>query len=310
MSEILNSHEASNESQNKWDELKNVPMVGEKETPKNPYETELTSPNAVLDDIKGFAIKDGKVYNRDSKEEVTDEDTVLRVKTSRFLYNKAKALRDEEQHMRGKRFTDRGPEFYVNSAMDRYGFNDEETIYAQGKLLKTLVGSKTHTESISGDDIAKTKFDFLANENADLGTAMLKRRFHQHGLELNDVRVSIDYTRFKKEGGTDVTISIDSSPLQKESSFHHPFAEQLSNLEKGLEEARKSGNEEDVAGYQAAIKMTVERHPLEVTPDTWDKMSPADRSRFFQIKMKESKILGDKDAYNFWKANLDRQGKN
>lgn len=309
MPETLNNHENGNEGGNKWDELKNIPMAGEKVNPKNPYETELTSPDAVLDDIQGFLVKDGKVLSRESKEEVTDEDTILRVKTSRFLYNKAKALRDDEQQVRGNRFTDRGPSYYIDKAMERYGFNDEETTFAQGRLLKSLVGADTHKEAISGGTISGTKFDFLASENADLGIAMLKRRFHQHGLELNGIEVSVDRTRLKKEGNSDVIIDIDSSPLQKteESSFHHPFAEQLSNLEKGLEEARNNGNEEDAAGYQAAIKMTVERHPLEVTPDVWDKMDATDRTKFFQIKMKESRILGDKDAYNYWKANLNRQ---
>lgn len=307
MTETLNNHENNSETQNKWDELKNVPMASEKENKKNSYETELTSPEAVLDDVQGFLIKDGKVYNRDSKEEVSDEDTILRVKTSRFIYNKAKVLRDFDRQINGKRFTDRGPSHYVDEVMERYGFNDEDTTFAQGKLLKSIVGADTHKEAISGNSISETKFDFLAPENADLGIAMLKRRFRQHGLELNDIRVNIDQTRFKKEGNSDVIINIDSSPLQKESSFHHPFAEQLNNLEKGLEEAKKNGNEEDIAGYQAAIRMTIERHPLEVAPDAWDKMTTADRTKFFQIKMKESKILGDKDAYNYWKANLDRQ---
>ena len=90
----------------------------------------------------------------------------------------------------------------------------------------------------------------------------------------------------------------------KEPSLHHPAAEQLSQLEQGLAEARKNGDEDAIKGYQEALKRTISENHLEVSPDEWDNMDNAQKTRFYELKMKEARTLGDKDAFNFWNTNL------
>ena len=52
--------------------------------------------------------------------------------------------------------------------------------------------------------------------------------------------------------------------------------------------------------------MVVERNRLEISPEEWNNMSDDQKERFFKLKMKEERILGDKDAFSFWEANLKR----
>ena len=295
----------------RWDELKDIPFSGEKQF--EGYETELTSPSDVLNDTQKFAIKNGKIYSRETGQEESDEDTVLRVKTSRFLFNEAKNLRDEHARMLGNRFVDKGPDYYVDKIMDRYGFKNEDTKYAEGKLLKNLVDNGFHHQAMSGDNLTESKYDMFVGEKGDLGKALLKRRLKQHGLEMINMDINVDSSTFKKDGYSTVDIKVDTAPITKAervssnpNSFSHPAAEQLSKFEAELIKAQEEGDEETARGYRAALKMVVERNRLEVSPKDWDNMDDEQKERFYKLKMKEEKILGDKDAFNFWNANLQR----
>lgn len=295
----------------KWDKLKDVPFNGEKQSES--FETELTSPSDVLNDAQKFAIKNGKIYSRETGQEESDEDTVLRVKTSRFLFNEAKNLRDEQARMLGNRFVDKGPDYYVDKIMDRYGFKNEDTEYAEGKLLKNLVDNGAYHQTIGDDSLIDSKFDMFIGNKGDLGRALLGRRLKQHGLKMINMDINVDSSTFKKDGYSTVDIKIDAAPITKAerassnpNSFSHPAAEQLSKLEAELIKAQEEGDEETARGYRAALKMVVERNRLEVSPKEWDNMDDEQKERFYKLKMKEEKILGDKDAFNFWNANLQR----
>lgn len=323
MAEVLsnrNEQESESQKSTKWDELKDVPFDGKNQSEKHEsnqqqYETELTSPSDVLSDVQNFTIKDGKVYSRETGQEETDEDVVLRVKTSRFLFEEAKDLRDENKFARQRRtsaqFVDRGPDYYIDRVMDRYGFKGENTDGRQGKLLKELTDTGLHHKDLSGFNIEETIYGMFVGQKGDLGRAMLKRRLKQHGLEMIDMSVNIDTTTLKKEGTSIVDIKVNSTPITKREStpskldnFHHPAAEQLSKLETELIKAQNNGDDEAVKGYRAALKMVVERNRLEVSPEDWGNMSIDQKERFYRLKMKEEKILGDNDAFNYWNANL------
>ena len=315
MSEKLNSHEVGEDgssNQTEWDSLKDVPMATKEvsgENEKNQYETELTSPENVLDDIKKYIVKDGRVYSKETGEEESDKDAILRIKTSQFLFNEARAFRDEDSHMLGKRFTDKGPDYYVDRALEKYGFKDEDTQFAGGKLLKELVNNGSHRQTIGANSLVGSKYDMFIGEKADFGKALLERRLKQHGLAMTNVDINIDSSTFVKNGYSAVSINVETTPLANtekasDSTFRHPAAEQLEELEAEIAKAEQNGDEVAANGYRSALKMLIERNPLEVSPEDWDKMSDADKERFYKLKMKESKILGDKDSFNFWNANF------
>ena len=302
MTESLHSHENPEPSENptEWDTLKDVPM--------NHSETELKAPSDVIDDLQKYMMKEGKIISKETGNEETDEDTILRVKTSRFLYERAKKARDDEAKMQGNRFSDRGPEYYIDKTLDRFGFKDENTNFAEGKLLKELIENGRFHQTIGDNTLEESKFSMLTDPN---GQAMLERRLRQHGKTLTDLKINLDDSSFTKNGYSTVDIKLLATEKGAEASaFHHPIADQLNRLEAGLAQAEKDGDEVAINGYKAAIKMAIERHPLEVTPAEWDKMSAGDKQRFMTIKMREAKILGDKDSFNYWNANLKRQSKN
>ena len=318
MAETLSNHgEKNSEAQGstEWDKLKDIPINNgnrlEQEEQPQQYETELTSPTEILDDVKSFSVKDGKVYSKETGQEEADEDIILRVKTSKFLFNEARALRNEQSRIFGDRFTDRGPDYYVDKIMDRYGFKDENTEYAEGRLLKDLVSSGAHHQTIGQGDLVGSKYDMFIGGKGDFGKALLERRLKQHGLEMTGMKIGIDSSTFQKDGYSTVDIKVSTAPVTKfesasdsPSTLHHPAAEQLSKLEIELKKAQKDGDEDAIRGYRAALKMVVERNRLEVTPEEWDKMDDNQRGRFYRLKMKEEKILGDRDAFDFWNANL------
>ena len=315
MPEKLNGHEINENgsvNQTEWDSLKDVPMATKEvsgENEKNQYETELTSPTDVLDDIKKYTIKDGKVYSKETGEEESDEDAILRIKTSRFLFNEARVFRDEDSHALGKRFTDKGPDYYVDKALEKYGFKDEDTQFAGGKLLKDLVTNGNHHQTIGADSLVGSKYDMFIGEKADFGKALLERRLKQHGLAMTNIDIDIDSSAFAKNSYSVVNINVETAPLANtekvsDGAIHHPAAEQLEKLEAEIAKAEQNGDEVAANGYRSALKMAIERNPLEVSPEDWDKMSDADKDRFYKLKMKESKILGDKDSFNFWNANF------
>ncbi len=304
-----------------WNSLREeIPFSGEEqqdahEKNKPKYETELNSPDDILNDVNNFIIRDGKVYSRETGQAETDEDTILRAKTSRFLFNEARALRDSDANAGGNRFSDRGPAFYINKAMDRFAIKDEENSYGTNKLINELVKSRKYEEPIGSGELSNTKFSMFSGEKADYGEALLRRKFRQRGVDMDSLSINLDNSEFQHNGYSNVNIEITIKPLirsaessqtniNKEVSIHHPAAERLSQLEKGLAEARKNGDEDAIKGYQEALKRTISENPLEVSPDEWDGMDNEQKTRFYELKMKEARTLGDKEAFNFWNANL------
>ena len=247
----------------KWDELQKVPF---NENSPNNYETELTSPAAVLDDIQNFTIKSGKVYDKSTGNEELDEDAILRVKTSRLLFNAAKTKRNLDQHTLGERFKDRGPEFYIDGALKRYGFKDENTEFAEGKMLKNLVDTGSFQEGYGDNTLENSKFDIFIGKKGDLGRALLQRRLKQHGLAMHDLNISIDTSNFQKDGYSIVNIQVNTSPLAP----------------------------------------PPENSTSKITLAEWQNLDTSEKERFLKLKMKEEKTRGDRTAYNYWRANLHR----
>lgn len=310
----------------------------------NPFETELTSPADVLADVKKFALKDGKVYSKETGEQETDEDTILRVKTSKFLFNEAKEAHDrrvQKSRSNPDYMDNKPPSSYVDEQMRLYGFiktaedierekKDPRNKPVRDRILGELVENGSHNGAIGTDHIVSmSEYAMFVGEKGELGKAMLERRLKQHGLEMTGFQMDLDTFDWQKKGFSDIKIKVDTAPITKfddppkspepqkaqpenheataknsETALHHPAAEQLSKLEAEIANAKKNGDEEAARYYRAAMKMAVERNRLEVSPEDWAKMDDAQKGRFYRLKRKEEKILGDDDAAKFWEANL------
>ena len=85
----------------------------------------------------------------------------------------------------------------------------------------------------------------------------------------------------------------------------HPMSDILNELEIQKKEAQSLGDDVGVNYYESNIKKIVSEHPLEVSPEEWDNYTLEQKEQFILIKMKEAKILDDKDSFNYWHANLE-----
>lgn len=307
----------------KWEGLQDMQMAQteRQDTTTEQYETELTAATNVLDDVKKFSVREGKVYSKETGVEETDEDTVLRVKTSRFLFNEAKARHDralQNAQEKGYRFVEKGPSSYVDDVLEWYGFKDdgvEKDLRDRplgDQVLTELVENGAHNGGVLNETVDGTVYTMFTGEKADLGKAMLERRLKQHGLEMTGFNMDVDTSDRAKDGVSHVNIKVDTIPITRfkdtesgdSNKLHHPAAEQLGKLETEIARAKKDGDEDAERYYRAAMKMAIERNRLEVSPEEWDKMDDAQKERFYRLKMKEEKALGDEDALKFWKANL------
>ena len=70
-------------------------------------------------------------------------------------------------------------------------------------------------------------------------------------------------------------------------------------------EAQSIGDDVGINYYESNIKRIISEHPLEVSPEEWDNFTFEQKEQFFLLKMKEAKILEDKDSFNYWHANLE-----
>ncbi len=85
----------------------------------------------------------------------------------------------------------------------------------------------------------------------------------------------------------------------------HPMSDILNELEVQKKAAQSLGDDVGVNYYESNIKNIISEHPLEVSPEEWDNYTLEQKEQFIIIKMKEAKILGDKDSFNYWYDNLE-----
>lgn len=86
--------------------------------------------------------------------------------------------------------------------------------------------------------------------------------------------------------------------------FRHPKAKELNELEEQKRVA-KINNDEIAYNYaQKNIEKIIRENQLSVLPEQWNLMSDEQQIEFVRLKIYESKILKDKDSFNYWMANL------
>ena len=106
---------------------------------------------------------------------------------------------------------------------------------------------------------------------------------------------------------------MEANSDNKEIKFSHPMANELNELER-LKKIAKSNN--DIASYkkaQMAIEEIIRQNPVTISSQDWDKMSIEEQMAFIKLKMNESIVLHDQEAYDRWNKqyiNLENKKKN
>ena len=84
--------------------------------------------------------------------------------------------------------------------------------------------------------------------------------------------------------------------------FEYEQSDILRDLENKKQQAIKDNDEVAVNYYTNSIKTELKNNPIAVTTEKWDTMEEIEKRRFIELKMKEAKILDDKDAFEYWNA--------
>lgn len=284
--------------------------------------------NDIKNYIDNYAIQNGNVYLKSNNQQVLDEETILKIKSARLIYNEAREKFQSDTQQFGKPNGDF--QKYVSKMMEQLSVNGEVNTYGTNKLINALLSSNGHYEEyMSGDDLANSKFSMLVGVKQEYGIAYLKMKFREKGLDIDNIviktqevkqangkssgqyTVIIDFQLKKYEKKVEVfnqqTTVQTSSDLQKKEEqkfFTHPKADLLNELEKQKKDALANNDEVAYNFAQSNIERIIRENQVQVSPGQWDSMTYDERKAFILIKMKESKVLNDEVSFNFWNSNL------
>lgn len=276
----------------------------------------------VKNNISNYKIENGIVIDKSNNQPVQDVDKILEVKSSVMMYREAKSLYDKR--LRG---APEDQETYINKALKVYGLNDEVNDYPQNKIIREILqGDGSIQVDYGGNNLSDSeKFSFLCEPKKEYGLATIKYMAHQRGIDISNLDVSIDLSEFQKIGVSKVNIKYNKSSYQKKEQstntietpkvepqiqptqqplYQHPMANELNELEKQKQVA-KQNNDEDAYKYaQSNIERIIDQNQATISPEKWDSLSIDEQIAFVRLKINESKILHDKDAFDYWNANL------
>lgn len=262
-----------------------------------------------------YKIENGIIIDKNTNQSVTDEDIILKVKSSVLIYKEAQISYKTDMEQFGK--TNLSQEEYITRTMEKFGTNGEVNTFGVNKLVNAILQSNGHYEEmLSGSDLQNSKFSILVVPKQDYGLAYLRLKFREKGLDIENLKISQDLTELKHNGLSKViidfkvkkyerkTTTIGEENIQNNNRYIHPMAKKLNELEKVKQSARANNDIENYKKTQAEIEQIIRHNPATVSPDKWDSMNIDEQMSYVQVKMNESKVLHDQDSYNYWNANL------
>ena len=279
----------------------------------------------VKNNISNYRIENGIVIDKSNNQPVQDEDKVLEVKSSVMMYREAKALYDKR--LRG---APEDHDYYIKSALNRYGLDGDINTYPQNKVIREILqGDGSIQIDYGGNNLSESeKFSFLCEPKKEYGLATIKYMAHQNGIDISNLDVSIDLSEFQKTGVSKVNIKYNKSQYQKKEQstntietpkvepqvqptqpvqqplYQHPMANELNELERQKQIAKQNDDEDAYKYAQSNIERIIDQNQATISPEKWNSLSIDEQIAFIRLKINESKILHDKDAFDYWNANL------
>lgn len=262
----------------------------------------------IMNYCSNYKIENGTVIDKLNNQKVTDENTLLRVKTSILLFKEAKESYQSDVQQFGR--TSKTQQDYITKTMEKFGVNNEENNYGVNKLINALITSNGHyEENMSGNDLQNSKFAILVEPKKEYTMAYLRLKFREKGLDIDDLKINQDLTELQHNGISKVIIDFKVKKLEQtkiiDNNFlHHPKATELNELEKQLQIAKQNNDEVAYNYAKTNIEKIIRENRLEVSPDKWELMNVDEQISYVTLKMNEAKVLNDQDEFNYWNANL------
>ena len=289
----------------------------------------------VKNNVSNYKIENGIVIDKSSNQPVQDENKILEVKSSILFYNEAKEKYEEllkQSHLGKLNF---GVGHFVEEKMKDFSVNNEVqsmgSMSSTNKLVNEILNSNGHIqENWEGKDLKKGKYSILLEPKKGYFIPYLKLKFREKGLDIDDISINIDTSGYTHTGHSVITIDyklkkyekkqeqqqvveskneesvVQSTQTIQQPLYQHPKSQELNELEKQKQIAKQNGDEVAYNYAQSNIERIIKENRAQVSPEQWDSMSIDERKSFIQTKMREAKILNDKDDFDFWNANLNQ----
>ena len=274
----------------------------------------MLSYEEIMNYCSNYKIDNGIVIDKNTNQQVIDEEIVLRVKTSILIFKESKDAYQSDIQQFGK--TNKSQEDYIKKTMEKFGVNNESNSYGINKLVNAILNSNGHYEEMmSGNDLKNSKFSILIAPKNEYGMAYLKLKFREKGLDIEDLRISQDLSELQHNGVSKVIINFKIKQCENakqnvqnnisQSNIQHPRANELNELERQKQLARQNNDEVSYKYIQSSIEKIIRKNRMQISPEKWDSYTIEQKESYIQIKMKEAKILNDKDEFNYWLAILN-----
>lgn len=248
----------------------------------------MLSYEEIISFCENYRIENKIVYDKNTNEHVTDEDIILRVKSSFLIYKEAKKAYKSDISQFGS--TRRSKEDYITKTMERFGASGEVNTYGVNKVINAILESGGHYEEmISGSDLQNCKFSILVAPNEDYGLAYLRLKLRERGLDISNLRVSQDLTELQHNGVSKVIIDFEIKRLERSASLQSEEAtpkewdsmsrdEQIAHIQARKNEASALQDQDAVTYWNANLSSLQEKNKKEQS-SSGDDEPPASNSQ-------------------------------
>ena len=249
-----------------------------------------------------YKIENGNVFDKNTNYQITDEDIILKVKSSVLLFKESKETYQSDMKQFGK--VSKSQEDYIKKTMEKFSVHNEQSSFGINKLINAILSSNGHYEEfMSGNDLQNSKFSILVAPKNEYGLAFLKLKFREKGLDIDDLKVSQDLSELQHNGVSKVIIDFKIKKYENniqnnqendiKSNIQHPRAQELNELERQKQIAKQNNDEVAYNYAKSAIEKIIRESRLEVSSQQLDSITIQDKIAFVKIKMNEAKLLND-----------------
>lgn len=274
----------------------------------------MLSYEEIMNYCSNYRVENGNVFDKNTNQQIIDEDIILKVKSSILLFKESKESYQSDMQQFGK--VSKSQEDYIKKTMEKFSVHNEQSSFGINKLVNAILNSNSHYEEfMSGNDLQNSKFSILVAPKNEYGLAFLKLKFREKGLDIEDLKISQDLSELQHNGVSKVIIDFKVKKYEKtvqnnqenviQSNFQHPRAQELNELERQKQIAKQNNDEVAYNYAKSSIEKIIRESRLEVSPEQWDSMGIQDKIAFVKIKMNEARILNDQDEFNYWNSNLN-----
>lgn len=274
----------------------------------------MLSYEEIMNYCSNYRVENGNVFDKNTNQQILDEDIILKVKSSILLFKESKESYQSDIQQFGK--VSKSQEDYIRKTMEKFSVHNEQSSFGINKLVNAILNSNGHYEEfMSGNDLQNSKFSILVSPKNEYGLAFLKLKFREKGLDIEDLKVSQDLSELQHNGVSKLIVDFKVKKYEKvvqsnqenvvQSNIQHPRSQELNELERQKQIAKQNNDEVAYNYAKSSIEKIIRESRLEVSPEQWDSMGIQDKIAFVKIKMNEARILNDQDEFNYWNSNLN-----